>query len=212
MVHAGNVSVSGHRHVCFSPGAPCHHGISALNGEKGPTASALDPRLPMEFSYVRLILTNSVVHTSTTRKLGSPRTEKLSDICVFHPTGKDAHRFNKFQNTKDDTYYRQISQWLTSHPKKMALANLGTEEVRRAIGRAQDSSHNNLTTQETRLLQSAFDQIWRNLRTHQSTYLLCDLEFKVFNYYQDSWPNQQLAQQAVQRYWNNRPAVDGPER
>ena len=94
----------------------------------------------------------------------------------------------------------------------MALANLGTEEVRRAIGRAQDSSHNNLTTQETQLLQRAFDQIWRNLQAHQETYLLCNLEFKVFNYYQNGWPNTQLARRAVQRYWNNRPVVDGSAR
>ena len=100
MAHAGILWVSGNRHVCFFPGDPCHHGIPTLNGEKGPTASALDPRLPMEFSLVRLILTNSVVHTSTTRKLGSLRTEKLSDPYVFHPTGKDAHCFNEFHNPR----------------------------------------------------------------------------------------------------------------
>jgi hypothetical protein len=75
-----------------------------------------------------------------------------------------------------------------------------------AIIRAQDLQ--TLSAEEARILNQAFTVIWNRIRT-QHNYIMNDLEFRVFNYFQSRWEGSSLAQQAVARYWAARNNADG---
>jgi hypothetical protein len=78
--------------------------------------------------------------------------------------------------------------------------------VTQAITKAQDLQ--TLSAEETRILNQAFTVIWNRIRT-QHNYVMTELEFKVFNYFQSRWEGSSLAQQAVARHWTSRNNTDG---
>ena len=65
-----------------------------------------------------------------------------------------------------------------------------------------------LTQEETRILEQAYSVIFNRVQT-QHNYVMTELEFKVFNYFQRRWSGNNLAQQAVARHWATRNNVDG---
>lgn len=78
--------------------------------------------------------------------------------------------------------------------------------VTQAITKAQDLQ--TLSAEETRILNQAFTVIWNRIRT-QHNYVMPELEFKVFNYFQSRWEGIPVAKQAVARHWASRGSVDG---
>jgi hypothetical protein len=81
-----------------------------------------------------------------------------------------------------------------------------TSRVSQAIMKAQDLQ--TLSAEETRILNQAFTVIWNHIRT-QHNYVMTELEFKVFNYFQSRWEGNPVAQQAVARHWASRGNADG---
>lgn len=86
------------------------------------------------------------------------------------------------------------------------MSSYNTSRVSQAIMKAQDLQ--TLSAEETRILNQAFAAIWNRIRT-QHNYVMTELEFKVFNYFQSRWEGNPVAQQAVARHWASRGNSDG---
>jgi hypothetical protein len=65
-----------------------------------------------------------------------------------------------------------------------------------------------LTVEESRILEQAYTVIWNRIQT-QPNYVMPELEFKVFNYFQRRWKGSHIAQQAVARHWSTRNDANG---
>lgn len=65
-----------------------------------------------------------------------------------------------------------------------------------------------LTVEESRALEQAYTVIWNRIQT-QPDYVMTELEFKVFNYFQRHWKGSNIAQQAVARHWSARNDANG---
>ncbi len=94
----------------------------------------------------------------------------------------------------------------------MAQANLDIPRVRQAIDSAQGSSNGNLSDEDSRILEAALAEIWRCIQARPDTYICTQLEFRVFNYYQERFKNNSVAAKAKKRYWNHFSSTDGPRR
>jgi hypothetical protein len=86
------------------------------------------------------------------------------------------------------------------------MSNYSPTRVTQAITRAQDLQ--TLSAEETRTLNQAYTVIWERIQT-QHNYVMTELEFKVFNYFQHRWEGNSIGQQAVARHWATRNNVDG---
>lgn len=75
------------------------------------------------------------------------------------------------------------------------------------IRKAQDLQA--LTSEETHILEQAYLVIWNSIQT-QPDYVMAEVEFKVFNYFQRHWRGDTIAQQAVARHWATRNNANGP--
>jgi hypothetical protein len=58
-------------------------------------------------------------------------------------------------------------------------------------------------------LDDEFDRIWRAILASPNSYVMTDLEYKIFNYLSARVPHQRIAQKARHRYWTSRGRVDG---
>jgi len=76
--------------------------------------------------------------------------------------------------------------------------------VTQAITKAQNLQ--TLSAEETQMLNQAFTVIWDRIRT-QHNYLMTELEWRVFNYFQSRWLGNGIAIQAVARHWEARAAA-----
>jgi hypothetical protein len=74
------------------------------------------------------------------------------------------------------------------------------------IRKAQDLEA--LTAEESRILDQAYTVIWNQIQT-QPNYIMPELEFRVFNYFQRLWKGNNIAQQAVARHWSSRNGANG---
>jgi hypothetical protein len=74
------------------------------------------------------------------------------------------------------------------------------------IRKAQDLEP--LTVEESRILEQAYTVIWTRIQ-QQPNYVMPELEFKVFNYFQRRWRGSNIAQQAVARHWSQRGNSNG---
>ena len=88
----------------------------------------------------------------------------------------------------------------------MSSSSYNSTRVSQAITKAQDLQ--TLSAEETRILNQAFTVIWNRIRT-QHNYVMTELEFKVFNYFQSRWEGNPVAKQAVARHWTSRGNADG---
>src|SRR5580692_6382891 len=73
------------------------------------------------------------------------------------------------------------------------------------VAQAITKAHNlqTLSAEETRILDQAFMVISNRIHT-QHNYVMTELEFRVFIYFQSRWEANSLVQQAVARYWTAR--------
>jgi hypothetical protein len=81
--------------------------------------------------------------------------------------------------------------------------------VRRAIIIAQTATTDNLDQQTKEILALALRAIWRRLQAQPDTYVLTNLEARVFNYHQSLFRGNELARRAWARYWANTHGMDG---
>lgn len=65
----------------------------------------------------------------------------------------------------------------------------------------------------TRFLGQKLDQIWNRVRAQPATYMLTKEEFAVFDYHRDIFGENEIVQQALQRFWEHesRKLSDEPE-
>jgi hypothetical protein len=81
--------------------------------------------------------------------------------------------------------------------------------VQRAIIIAQTATNDNLDQQTKEILALALRAIWRRLQAQPDTYVLTNLEARVFNYHQSLFRGNELARRAWARYWANTHGMDG---
>lgn len=75
--------------------------------------------------------------------------------------------------------------------------------VQRAIILAQTATNDNLDQPTKDILRLALRAIWRRLQAQPETYVLTNLEARVFNYHQSLYRDDDLARRAWARYWAN---------
>lgn len=81
--------------------------------------------------------------------------------------------------------------------------------VQRAIVIAQNATNDNLDQQTKEILALAIQAIWRRIQAHPETYVLTNLEARVFNYHQALFRGDEIARRAWARYWTNTHGMDG---
>jgi hypothetical protein len=86
------------------------------------------------------------------------------------------------------------------------MAYNSSNRLAHIIRKAQDLEA--LTVEESRILEQAYTAIWNRIQT-QPNYIMPELEFKVFNYFQRRWRGSNIAQQAVARHWATRGNSNG---
>lgn len=79
--------------------------------------------------------------------------------------------------------------------------------IRQALQTARDSEEGTLDQDVANTLSYAISTIWRKIQAQPNTYVMTELEFSVFNYFQDRFRGIPMAQRAVSRYWNRRQAT-----
>lgn len=89
-------------------------------------------------------------------------------------------------------------------------ASLNVEEVTWAINLAQSSTHENLPERVRQILKDALREIWRSIQAHPNSYVMTKLEYRVFNYYQAQFLNNDIARRAKKRYWQHTYGTEGP--
>lgn len=81
--------------------------------------------------------------------------------------------------------------------------------VQQAIVIAQNATNDNLDQQTKEILTLAIDAIWRRILAHPDTYVLTNLEARVFNYYQSLFIGDEIARRTWARYWANTHGMGG---
>ena len=89
------------------------------------------------------------------------------------------------------------------------MAQQDAASVSRALDIARNCETGNDDPQAMTILQAAYQTYWEHIQAHPTSYLLTDLEFAVFNYFQERHRHDAVAQRATKRYWDNKRAVDG---
>lgn len=81
--------------------------------------------------------------------------------------------------------------------------------VSRAIVIAQNAASDEDPDQQIKeILAYAIRAIWRRIQAQPDTYMLSNLEAKVFNYHQSLFRGNDVARRAIARYWENTHGVD----
>ncbi|KAK0745398.1 hypothetical protein B0T21DRAFT_272107, partial [Apiosordaria backusii] len=75
--------------------------------------------------------------------------------------------------------------------------------VMHALEIARESEEGATEPTVVKIIGEAYNKIWNKVATRPDIYLMSSKEFSVFNYFQDSWPDKQIARKAVARYWDN---------
>ncbi|KAK2735967.1 hypothetical protein FQN57_001040 [Myotisia sp. PD_48] len=78
-----------------------------------------------------------------------------------------------------------------------------TETVQRALETARNSEGDEIDTTVSAILEAAINELWRKIGLQPNSYILTRQEFSLFNYFRDRFRNSLVAQQAVERFWNN---------
>jgi hypothetical protein len=81
--------------------------------------------------------------------------------------------------------------------------------ILRAISIAQNATNDNLDQHTKEILALALRAIWRRIQAQPDTYLLTNLEARVFNYHQSLYRGNELARCAWARYWENTHGLNG---
>ena len=70
-----------------------------------------------------------------------------------------------------------------------------------ALRIARENQHGEFDPARTAVTGQTIDKICRRVEEEPSTYIFTSEEFTVFNYYRDAFKNNEVAQQAVRRFW-----------
>lgn len=95
------------------------------------------------------------------------------------------------------------------HTKPMADSSTSGETKIDGVGiltyqRALDLARNaegDLDPNVSQYLENALNEIWTNINAQPDSYILSKDEFAVFNFYAQRFEGQEIAQQAIDRYW-----------
>jgi hypothetical protein len=83
--------------------------------------------------------------------------------------------------------------------------------IQRAIITAQNATNDNLDQQTKDILTLAVRALWSRIQAQPDSYLLTNLEVRVFNYHQALFRGNDLARRTLARYWENtHGSIDGP--
>ncbi|KAI9712545.1 MAG: hypothetical protein M1812_006854 [Candelaria pacifica] len=82
-------------------------------------------------------------------------------------------------------------------------ASADTLTVPRALEIARNSEDAGVDPTVTAILERAISEIWQRLIAHPESYVLSKEEFAVFNYFRNRFHGSEIAQRAVERFWNN---------
>lgn len=88
------------------------------------------------------------------------------------------------------------------------MGSTSSENVRKALDVARDSTDGNIEPKINEILEAAIADLRRKLEAQPDSYVLSRDEFALFNFYRrtkfnDSPLAQKLAQKATERFWNN---------
>lgn len=78
-----------------------------------------------------------------------------------------------------------------------------SDAIRGALEIARNSETGDLDAAVRDLLDKAIGEIWERIHQNPTTYILTRDEFAVFNYFIDRFQGNELAQAAIQRYWDD---------
>jgi hypothetical protein len=82
--------------------------------------------------------------------------------------------------------------------------------IQRAIITAQNATNDNLDQQTKDILALALRALWHRIQAQPDSYLLTNLEARVFNYHQSLFRGNDLARRTLARYWaNTHGSIDG---
>lgn len=73
--------------------------------------------------------------------------------------------------------------------------------ISKAIEIAYQNKHNHIDPALATFLDQTIDGIWQRVKAQPSTYLFTREEFAVFTYYRSRFDDNEIAQQAVRRFW-----------
>ena len=86
--------------------------------------------------------------------------------------------------------------------------------ILRALQSARNAEDGSITPEVAAILENAIRAIWQRVLSQPDTYILTQEEFTVFNYFQDRFRGNVIAQRARARYWDSprrhSRAVNGP--
>lgn len=75
--------------------------------------------------------------------------------------------------------------------------------VRRALEIARSSTDGHIEADVNAILERAIQEVFRKINAQPDTYILSRDEFALFNYSRHRFPNADIGQRAVERFWNN---------
>ncbi len=99
--------------------------------------------------------------------------------------------------------------FLPRPPSWLSMSEPDQATIQRAIIIAQNAANDNLDQQTKEILQLALRAIWRRIQSQPDTYVLTNLEARVFNYHQSLFRGNEVARHAWARYWENTHGMDG---
>lgn len=80
------------------------------------------------------------------------------------------------------------------------IDGVGVLTYQRALDLARNAE-GDLDPSVNQYLEDALNDIWSNINAQPDSYVLSKDEFAVFNFYAQRFEGQQIAQQAIERYW-----------
>lgn len=87
-----------------------------------------------------------------------------------------------------------------AHPTKLSAH---PNSVAQALEIARDSTDGAADPTVCAILDSAIARIWASIQAQPDSYIMTRDEFAVFNYFQNRFTGNVVAQQARKRYWEN---------
>lgn len=80
------------------------------------------------------------------------------------------------------------------------IDGVGVLTYQRALDLARNAE-GDLDPNVNQYLEDALNDIWSNINVQPDSYILSKDEFAVFNFYAQRFEGQEIAQQAIDRYW-----------
>lgn len=85
-----------------------------------------------------------------------------------------------------------------------------TGDIRDLLRIAKENENGQIKPEVTQALRQAMAALWNRIRTNSSTYIMSRDEFSLINYYQSDYKDNEIAQDAVKRFWANYSGTSHP--